>query len=1163
MTAHPALLTLAQPIFSLYRPFTAFTAFTVVALLLAAAPVHATAPAADPAAAAQKAKEFSQQADAAEEAKDLELALKLARQAVAAARLTGPDPALLDKALERQRRAAGMLGTEKLKAKQPVEAMALFEEALATSRERQRREDEQYDLCSVGYAQRMAGRARDAMATYDKALALAKELKLERGELMALTALSEIAQGMEHLPASVRFLQELLLLQDRRGDASGVVQATRALLPLWSEVRPFWELQDLIPKSSAAIKQLASGPIDHPGTQQALAAQHEIILAYLEFLTTAGMLSEVRELLTRQLTAAELAPLGRDAADLQARRTAILARIEDGLGDFAAAERMHREVLASCRQRDDLRGAATALARLGEHFRLAGHYGAALSHCEQAIQTYKSADTWLGQGQGWLCKARVLAELGKRADADKAAGEAAKFGKGVGSKVLMAAALSAAAAGGRRAPVPGAVLQGQAREQWRQAQGASLSASQAALSLYGEMKDGVAMGKEAAALVPTLVALGELTAAKQLTALELQTARTFGDRQSEGVALRLQAEIALADKRLPEARQLAAQALAVAEEVGDGENAARIWDVLARGAVDSAAAAPHTSPRATAILLRKQAVNAVQALRGRAAGLSRELVAAQTRAKEDLYRDLAADLLRDGRLAEAEQVLAMLKEQEFSNFIRGRAAKGAGQSAVATRLDLTKPEQPWVQRYDGARTQLARLGQQFRAVRPSGALPAAEMAVILGGLLPKDAPARAAALEPQLAVARGEFEKLIGELAAAGPQLSALSAQDRRGFLQQKLPRLGAGAVALSYVLQSDRLHVLLATAEGSVHRELAVSAEELAEQVRLFREVLQQPNRDPRPAAQALHKLLLAPLEADLQKAKATTLMLALDGPLRYVPFAALHDGKRYLVEQYALTLYNAAARDSIDRAPRKGWTVAALGVSEGAKGFSPLPGVPAELLDIVRQSDGKRGIMPGTLSLDAAFTREALVAALRAKPAVLHLASHFHFDPAGSEAESFLLLGKGRTLSLAEFAAGDFPLDQLDLLTLSACQTALGASGRDGVEVEGFGVMAQRKGAAGVMATLWPVADASTSLFMSAFYRQREGSPKEGPQVSKAAALRATQLRFIQGDLKAAAGEVNRGAEALGQEEPAKADAGAAKSPGFAHPYYWAPFVLMGNWL
>src|SRR5436305_112419 len=79
---------------------------------------------------------------------------------------------------------------------------------------------------------------------------------------------------------------------------------------------------------------------------------------------------------------------------------------------------------------------------------------------------------------------------------------------------------------------------------------------------------------------------------------------------------------------------------------------------------------------------------------------------------------------------------------------------------------------------------------------------------------------------------------------------------------------------------------------------------------------------------------------------------------------------------------------------------------------GFEPLPGVPAELGDIVKTSGGGKGVLPGTMLLDAEFTRAALAEALRKRPAVLHLASHFAFEPDGTEAESFLLLGGGARL-------------------------------------------------------------------------------------------------------------------------------------------------------
>jgi CHAT domain-containing protein len=108
----------------------------------------------------------------------------------------------------------------------------------------------------------------------------------------------------------------------------------------------------------------------------------------------------------------------------------------------------------------------------------------------------------------------------------------------------------------------------------------------------------------------------------------------------------------------------------------------------------------------------------------------------------------------------------------------------------------------------------------------------------------------------------------------------------------------------------------------------------------------------------------------------------------------------------------------------------------------------------------------------------------------------------------------------------ADDYDFNGVDLLTLSACETAVGDAGADGREVESFGWLAQRQGAKAVLATLWAVADESTSRFMQRLYRVREER-----DLSKAAAVAAVQREFIA-------------------------------SPDFAHPFFWAPFILMGNW-
>ncbi len=157
--------------------------------------------------------------------------------------------------------------------------------------------------------------------------------------------------------------------------------------------------------------------------------------------------------------------------------------------------------------------------------------------------------------------------------------------------------------------------------------------------------------------------------------------------------------------------------------------------------------------------------------------------------------------------------------------------------------------------------------------------------------------------------------------------------------------------------------------------------------------------------------------------------------------------------------------------------------------------------------------------------------------------------FQP-GNESDSFLLLGgtdtQNNKLTIAELKRLSF--EGVNLLTLSACETALGGEKANGVEVESFGVLAQRQGAGAVMATLWPVADASTPLLMKEFYRQRES----GTGTTKVEALRRAQTGLLKGELKPTANGGNRGLTA-GE---------AATKPTFVHPFYWAPFILIGNW-
>ena len=131
---------------------------------------------------------------------------------------------------------------------------------------------------------------------------------------------------------------------------------------------------------------------------------------------------------------------------------------------------------------------------------------------------------------------------------------------------------------------------------------------------------------------------------------------------------------------------------------------------------------------------------------------------------------------------------------------------------------------------------------------------------------------------------------------------------------------------------------------------------------------------------------------------------------------------------------------------------------------------------------------------------------------------------------------------------------------MVLSACETALGDTGQDGTEIAGLSYYFLSGGAKAVMASLWEVNDQSTRLLMEQFYSNLAKSTTDSP-ITKAQALRQAQLSLIQGERTTAA---NAGSRTSLEARPCPgAQTTASAVPGFTHPYYWAPFILIGNGL
>ena len=552
-----------------------------------------------------------------------------------------------------------------------------------------------------------------------------------------------------------------------------------------------------------------------------------------------------------------------------------------------------------------------------------------------------------------------------------------------------------------------------------------------------------------------------------------------------------------------------------------------------------------------AIYFGKQSINVYQDIRNNIREMDPDTQRSFLKSKEQTYRQLADLLIAGGRLPEAEQVIRMLKEDEYFEFIR----RDESNSPKTDRAQLTPEEQKLQKRYHEVADRLTEIGTERSAlIDKKGRTPEEEQ--------------RLAKLETDLVIAGEAFQKFLDGLTNemgknADTNARAFQLRESQGMMGD-LRELGKGVVALYTLVGTDKYRVILTTPDFQKGYEYPIKAEELNRKVLAFREVLLNPRVDPLPLAQDLYQILLGPVARDLQGVKAEMLMWSLDGVLRYVPVAALHDGRQYLVERYRNAVFTPASQTRLKDLPGRQWSALGLGVTKAhGAGIPALPGVAEEMRGIIKDETAgtTSGVLPGVIKLDEQFTQEAMLAGLRQRPPVVHVASHFQFQP-GNESNSALLLGDGSFLSLAQIKTLPNVFSGVELLTLSACNTATGGSGANGKEVEGFAVLAQRQGAKAVVASLWPVFDTSTKILMQEFYRLRE--TKSG--TTKIEALRQAQLELLHGTHSSVVASSSNDRQIVHEE----AKPGELSKPLFkpdpkapyAHPYYWAPFTLIGNW-
>jgi CHAT domain-containing protein len=329
------------------------------------------------------------------------------------------------------------------------------------------------------------------------------------------------------------------------------------------------------------------------------------------------------------------------------------------------------------------------------------------------------------------------------------------------------------------------------------------------------------------------------------------------------------------------------------------------------------------------------------------------------------------------------------------------------------------------------------------------------------------------------------------------------------------------GAVVVYPVLLPDRTEFIVSRGEAIENVVIPISAGELEPRIHRLRALLQKrTTRQYRPAAADLYDVLMRPLLNTLGDAPVDALVFVPGGALRTIPMGALYDRqeRRFLVEKYPLAVIPALKLTDPRPLDRERVRTLSAGLTLPVQGFPALMSVQSEIIAVDE-------IFEGRSLMDDEFVLDAVEQSLGDDQYdIVHIATHGQFRARASD--SFLLTYDGK-LSLDRLAVlvertryRDRPIE---LLTLSACETAVG----DDRAALGLAGVAVRAGARSALATLWTVNDQAAADLIAEFYRQLSL-----PEVSKAVALQRAQIKLLE-------------------------------SRPYGHPGYWAPFLLISNWM
>ncbi|MBW4565777.1 MAG: CHAT domain-containing protein [Mojavia pulchra JT2-VF2] len=351
--------------------------------------------------------------------------------------------------------------------------------------------------------------------------------------------------------------------------------------------------------------------------------------------------------------------------------------------------------------------------------------------------------------------------------------------------------------------------------------------------------------------------------------------------------------------------------------------------------------------------------------------------------------------------------------------------------------------------------------------------------------------------------------------------------QGQRVLLDKVVDEDNPTAAILYPIILPDQLQVIVKIPHQPLRNYTVNKSQAEVESVLAkLREYLLEPHMTEERLAlsEEVYGWLIKTIESDLEKSNVSSLVFVLDGALRNIPLAALYDGQKYLVEKYAVSLSLGLQLLSPKPLAQEPLRVLAAGLVQPPpeyQTFSPLPEIKSEFNLIAKTAASTKTL------LDKDFTSITLANNVSSAPFnVLHLATHGQFS---SRPEDTFILATDGPINVLQLDSllrrqNENSAQALDMLVLSACQTAMG----DNRATLGLAGASIKAGARSTVASLWHINDRSTAILIGEFYRELVNA-----KVTKAEALRRAQVKLLK------------------------------EYPNYSRPLYWAPYILVGNWL